>query len=138
MWTRWFIAVALSVAITAVAVASGGSEERNLPNSNSARTVEAPSLPTVNGKYRMLLSKIYVPQDKASYGLFSDYGMCECPSWAGYNNLPTGYWVYVHPHWYIWRDCVKPNATLPPGALPPRVQGKLGGLQPGVELPLTK
>ncbi len=123
MLTRWFIAVGLGVAIAAVAVASGGSEERNLPDSNKARTEEAPPLPTVNGKYRTLLIKIHVPQDKASYGLFSDYGMCECPSWAGYNNLPTGYWVYVYPHWYIWRDCVNPNFVVPPIPLDGAGQG---------------
>jgi hypothetical protein len=141
MSMRWFLALGLCVALAAVAAASGDSEERNLPNANTARVEEAPSFPSVGGKYRVLLRKIHVPQDKASYGLFSDYGMYTGDSWAGYNNLPPGYWVYVYPHWYIWRDCVKPNATLP-GAkqlgIPP---GKLGEVQPDLiplERPLTK
>lgn len=135
MSMRWFLAVALGVAVAAAAAASGSSEERNLPDPNRARVEELPPLPSVHGKYRRLLSKINVPQDKASYGLFSDFGMCACPSWAGYTNLPTGYWVYVYPHWYIWGDCVKPNATLPLGA--PVVPGQLGELRSDVP-PLTK
>jgi hypothetical protein len=91
-----------------------------------------------------------VPQDKATYGNFSDYGspgrtthptVVAYTSWAGYNNLPPGYWVYVYPHWYIWRDCVKPDATLPGARQLQAPPGKLGGLQTDLiplERPLTK
>jgi hypothetical protein len=140
MSKRWFLAPGLCVALAAVAAASGGSEERNLPDPNKAVVEEAPSLPTVAGKYRVLLRKIHVPQDKASYGLFTDYGMYTGDSWAGYINLPAGYWVYVYPHWYIWRDCVNPNATLPPGKRP-QAPGQLQKLEPDLiplERPLTK
>lgn len=56
------------------------------------------------GKYQNLLRRIKVPQDKQNYALFHDYGFFEGDSWAGYNNLPKGYWVYVYPHWYIWEE----------------------------------
>jgi hypothetical protein len=114
MSMRWFLAAGLCVTVVAVAAASGGSEERNLPDPNKAAVEEAPSLPSVKGKYRVLLRKIHVPQDGQAYGKFTDYGMYTGNSWAGYNNLPPGYWVYVYPHWYIWRDCVNPNIVVPP------------------------
>ncbi len=59
---------------------------------------------SVNGKYINLLKKIEVPQDKAAYGTFSDYGYYTGTTYAGYDDLPVGYWVYVHPHWYIWEE----------------------------------
>lgn len=113
MLMRWFLAVGLCVTLAAVAAASGGAEDRFMPNPNTARTEEAPSLPSAGGKYRVLLRKIYVPQDKGSYGQFSDYGMYTGDSWAGFNNLPPGHWVYVYPHWYIWREVANPNAKSP-------------------------
>jgi hypothetical protein len=58
----------------------------------------------VDGKYRMLLATFASPQDAGKYGDFNDTGFSPCPSWAGYHDLPPGYWVYVHPFWYIWRD----------------------------------
>ena len=133
MSMRWFLALGLCVALAAVAVASDSSEDRNLPNPSKAVVEQAPSLPSVNGKYRVLLRKIYVPQDTQAYGKFADYGMFTGNAWAGYNNLPPGYWVYVYPNWYIWRDCVKPNATLPPG----KVQ-QLQLESPPLDRPLTK
>jgi hypothetical protein len=63
---------------------------------------------SVNGRYRELLHVLHVPNDKASYTEFSDYGMSATATWAGYNNLTTGYWVYVHPRWYIWKE-LKPG-----------------------------
>jgi hypothetical protein len=52
----------------------------------------------------MLLRQIQVPADAASYGEFHDYGYWAGSEWAGYHDLPAGYWVYVYPYWYIWRD----------------------------------
>jgi hypothetical protein len=57
---------------------------------------------SVNGKYYNLLITLYVPQDQASYGNFYDWGYYTGTSYAGYNNIPPGYWVYVYPNWYIW------------------------------------
>jgi hypothetical protein len=68
---------------------------------------------SVNGKYSKLLKTIEVPQDKGSYGEFSDYGSYSSKSYAGYNDLPAGYWVYVYPHWYIWGE-MKPGSKPVP------------------------
>lgn len=62
---------------------------------------------SVDGKYKGLLRKFEVPQDLANYGEFSDYGYYTGTSYAGYDDLPIGFWVYVHPHWYIWGEQVK-------------------------------
>ncbi len=55
-----------------------------------------------NGKYFQLLKVIEVPNDQASYGAFNDYGWWYSDTYAGFTNLPGGYWVYVAPKWYIW------------------------------------
>lgn len=57
---------------------------------------------SVNGKYYNLLRTIYVPSDKTKYGNFKDWGYWSGTTYAGHSNLPTGYWVYVYPNWYIW------------------------------------
>jgi hypothetical protein len=67
-----------------------------------ARAADDLTTASVNGKYQNLLMTVYVPQDNASYGSFYDWGYSTTSSWAGYNNLPPGYWVYVYPNWYIW------------------------------------
>jgi hypothetical protein len=59
---------------------------------------------SVNGKYGKLLRRIHVPQDKASYTAFRDYGQYPACDYADYQGLPAGYWVYVYPHWYIWGE----------------------------------
>jgi hypothetical protein len=60
-----------------------------------------------DGKYQKLLRRIRVPRDKQSYGEFHDYGQYEGSEWAGFTDLPTGFWVYVYPHWYIWGEMKK-------------------------------
>ena len=122
MSTRWLLAAGLLAAFAAVAAASDDYDGRMLPDPNKARVEEPPQLPSVYGKYRVLLRKIHVPQDTNAYGQFTDYGMYTGNSWAGFNDLPPGYWVYVYPNWYIWRDCVKPNLVVPP-VRNPQVQG---------------
>jgi hypothetical protein len=78
----------------------------------------------VHGKYATLLRRIHCPEDLTAYHRFSDYGMYTGTSWHNYNNLPPGYWVYVYPDWYIWRDC----KGAPPGKQPPApvIPGQLG------------
>jgi HEAT repeat protein len=56
------------------------------------------------GNYQKLLRRIRVPRDKESYGEFHDYGHYEGSEWAGFTDLPSGFWVYVYPHWYIWGE----------------------------------
>lgn len=58
----------------------------------------------VDGKYGNLLAIIRVPGDKKEYGEFKDYGDYDGTEWGRYKGLPKGKWVYVYPHWYIWRD----------------------------------
>jgi hypothetical protein len=70
---------------------------------NSARADDLATA-SVNGKYSTLLMTVNVPQDKGSYGAFNDYGYYTTTSYAGYNNIPAGYWVYVYPNWYIWKN----------------------------------
>jgi hypothetical protein len=72
---------------------------------DDAKPAEAiPAEAHVNGKYKNLLRKINVPNDKGSYGEHFDYGFYEGKSYAGFNDLPVGYWVYVSPNWYIWKE----------------------------------
>ena len=59
---------------------------------------------TVNGKYRVLLRRIEVPQDAKTYGVFRDYGYFCGTAYAGYKQLPGGYWVYAYPYWFIWAE----------------------------------
>jgi hypothetical protein len=74
---------------------------------NKALAGVIPAKAHVNGKYGRLLRKIKVPQDRKSYGDFTDFGHYQATDWAGHKNIPAGYWVYVHPHWYIWGDLKK-------------------------------
>ena len=74
---------------------------------------------TVDGKYQMLLRQIKVPDDKDSYGDFNDYGLFGGNSYAGFDDLPKGYWVYVAPYWYIWRDQSAEAAQRPKRAWGP-------------------
>lgn len=70
---------------------------------------------SVNGKYSHLMSSIRVPEDKASYGLFRDFGYWSGTNYGGHRQLPPGYWVYVAPTWYIWRDSDQsPSSNLDP------------------------
>ena len=54
-----------------------------------------------------------VPGDQASYGAFNDWGHWSGNAWAGYTNLPTGYWVYDAPNWYIWGQVTKVQPAAP-------------------------
>jgi hypothetical protein len=67
----------------------------------------APQEASVSGKYATLLRKISVPEDKVKYGSVYDYGYWSNSTYADYEKLPTGYWVYVAPHWYIWQDLAR-------------------------------
>lgn len=58
----------------------------------------------VGGKYRMLLRQIRVESDVRQFGLFHDFGINTQTTCDDYVDLPRGHWVYVYPHWYIWRD----------------------------------
>jgi hypothetical protein len=61
---------------------------------------------SVDGRYKTLLRRIKVPPDGLTSFSFRDVGTLShaLPLYAGHRNLPAGYWVYVYPYWYIWRD----------------------------------
>ncbi|MBW3541632.1 MAG: von Willebrand factor type A domain-containing protein [Planctomycetes bacterium] len=59
---------------------------------------------TVEGKYSKLLKTLSIPGDYQQYGGFHDYGRWEGTSYAGHDELPVGYWVYVYPTWYIFEQ----------------------------------
>ncbi len=58
----------------------------------------------MNGKYKNLLRIVEAEGDRTSHGSVDDYGFWQGTSYAGQNNLPQGFWVYVFPNWYIWGD----------------------------------
>jgi hypothetical protein len=80
--------------------------DRSHPDPEQADRDE-PSVPAqahVHGKYRQLLRVLYLPDDVHSYNQFTDWGPWNGAEWGGYKNLPAGYWVYVYPRWYIWKE----------------------------------
>ena len=69
-----------------------------------------PAKATVGGNYSKLLRKIAVPQDQTTYGDFFESGYFPAiPSYAGFQDLPAGHWVYVVPNWFIWKESKKPR-----------------------------
>jgi hypothetical protein len=65
---------------------------------------EALSKASVDGKYRMLLAQIKVEKDRDIHKEFCDFGFHDRKEYEGHKELPEGFWVYVAPYWYIWRD----------------------------------
>ena len=62
---------------------------------------------TVDGKYTDQLRRIEVRFDFLESGTFQDYGRWAAKQYRGYTELPSGYWVYVYPHWYIFGERVE-------------------------------
>lgn len=100
--------------------------ERPAQESEAPATLAPPALSpvqalqraAVGGKYRNLLAVISVPQDRAVYTDFNDYGFSNTPSWGGYSGLPPAYWVYVAPHWYLWQEQADGSTGTPPVTTP--------------------
>lgn len=65
---------------------------------------QAEAKASLEGKYKNLLRIVEAAGDAAYYGAIRDFGYWEGTTYAGQNNLPKGYWVYVSPNWYIWGD----------------------------------
>jgi hypothetical protein len=64
-----------------------------------------PSKAAADGKYRKLLRVIPVASDRGVYGDYKDEGHWPpIREWGGFKDLPEGYWVYVYPYWFIWRE----------------------------------
>lgn len=68
----------------------------------------------VNGKYAMLLRQLKVPGDREPGLEVQEGGLRRVNRYGGHSRLPTGYWVYVYPNWYIWRDLVPVVAAKRP------------------------
>jgi hypothetical protein len=68
---------------------------------------QAEAKATVEGKYKNLLRIVPAEGDAQSYGPFHEFGLWQGTSYAGLQDLPQGYWVYVAPNWYIWGDVAK-------------------------------
>jgi hypothetical protein len=121
----WFVAAALGL------VAAGVGHAQLYPKSNQT-TIAAPELqpdqvadglrrvqppyepiaaPHGKSQYRNLLRQFEVAADRASYGDFYDYGYWAGGSYAGQTDLPAGYWVYLAPNWYIFKDDASASAT---------------------------
>jgi hypothetical protein len=63
----------------------------------------APRKASVDGKYRQLVRRLRVPQDRDQYGDYQDYGYFEhTTGYAGHPGPIKGYWVWVSPCWYVW------------------------------------
>ncbi len=58
---------------------------------------------SVDGNYSQLLQILHCPQDAADYGNFQEFGYWDGGPWCGQTGMP-GYWVWVYPNWYIWKD----------------------------------
>ncbi len=79
---------------------------------------------SVQGRYRGLIQKVHCPGDKEQYGQFYDYGWWSAPIYCG-RRVSSGWWVYLHPFWYVWRA----NREMPrTDEKKADVGGKYGGL----------
>jgi hypothetical protein len=103
------LVIALSLGAAALLLTAGVLEDR--PKEELKKQTEEEKTLTaalkkasVNSKYQMLLRQFKVPGDKQNYGDFSDYGHYTGTRYAGFDDLPRGYWVWVDPYWFIWRD----------------------------------
>jgi hypothetical protein len=87
------------------------------PDPVALPSVEAYQKAAVAGKYTDLLDKVAAPDDHARYGAFHEYGRWEGTAYRDRTGLPTGYWVYVYPDWFIWgSQGPQPAAAAPPAA----------------------
>jgi hypothetical protein len=79
------------------------------PTPAGDKSEKVPEAANVGGNYSELLKVISVPQDETTFGKFCDYGYDSPTEWGGYKDLPPGFWVYVAPNWYIWKNSKKPQ-----------------------------
>jgi hypothetical protein len=53
-------------------------------------------------RYRGLMRRLYIPQDRRQYGRCREWGLWQGRSYKGHHRLPRGYWVWRAPYWYIY------------------------------------
>jgi hypothetical protein len=63
---------------------------------------------SVGGKYSDFAVRILAPEDKERYSEFYEVGQYQTTEYRGQRGIPAGYWVYVHPWWFVWRT-VRPQ-----------------------------
>ena len=113
-----------TIAIAAAAIAATREPEQpsnqpateaRLRDATVAKLVERDALQPTGPKsrYRGLLRQFAVPDDQQAYGDFCDFGYWSGTSYAGQQDLPAGYWVYVAPNWYIFKEEVSGPAPTP-------------------------
>lgn len=71
------------------------------------------SAASIDGKYSVLLKTLYVPNDRYTYNDYYEAGYSTDSYYTGHSNLPPGYWVYLYPYWYIWRDVSESPSPTP-------------------------
>ena len=102
---RWQVGGVLAVVVAGASFWAGASLSGVRADATAPSDLEqAFKKARVDGKYDMLLCQIKVEKDAENYGDFKDYGFSNTPEYADQKDLPAGYWVYVAPYWYIWRD----------------------------------
>ena len=101
-------------------VGTDGSRQWAKSATASSTYADAPASPpptfaretqAAGAKYSELLQTIEVESDRATYGDYYDYGYWANTSYAGHNNLPSGYWVYIAPNWHIFGKSVHDSDT---------------------------
>ncbi len=69
-----------------------------------------------------IVYEIDAPEDAYRVGLYEDYGYWTPRAETPQSPLPSGYWVYAYPKWYVWSDTVdSPPAgskPMPPAPAP--------------------
>ena len=141
---RKVLSGALVVGLAMAGVAAVASEDTDPPGKPLRYTSTPPSIVPAGdvpppspeygpkGRYQTLLRKIEVPKDQESYGDFYDYGYYSGTSYAGFSDLPAGYWVYVNPHWLIYKTAVGTGvAETKVGFSPEQLIGKPDTLEAG-------
>jgi hypothetical protein len=99
-WPRWALA----------AVVLGGWATNPARSDEPLPLDKAWAKARVDGKYRTLMKQVKAPQDEATRGAFADLGDKAPP---GQDTAEGGYWVYVAPFWYVWRDASAPTTRAP-------------------------
>lgn len=56
-----------------------------------------------SGGYTGVERTLLARYDYLRYGEYHDYGYSKESVYAGVKDIPPGYWVYVYPHWYVFK-----------------------------------
>lgn len=74
-------------------------------NGTASASNNVPAQATVKNKYSGLVMVLSCPADQSTYGQFNDWGYWNGSSGKWCNQTAkAGYWVYVAPNWYVWKN----------------------------------